>query len=615
LAALVALTGGPGRFFLGGHASHDPVTSSTPGEDVAFDMIIDDDGDTTPDNGDTFLGPIDHCISVSAGTDITFDVVLDGIPPGKALGTFTFDILPLPGGSLPFTVTSFPSVEHFTSGVNILTAQGFGPVIDLTPFPPTPLDGFATRPVDLGTPETNPPTVHGVMGRYTVDTAAAATGLYHMVFDGIAVFGFPASPGAVTPEILDFTDDQASASGDADGDTVADEDSLIDGFDGFGLIAVDEACPLVPTPPPVPTPTPTPISTPAPTPIPTPVPTPIFGATPTPVPSPTPVPALALSSVSIDMDAAGNGDIFLGPVDHCVSVSAGADVTFDVVLDGIPPGKTLALFAFVIEPLPGATLPFTVTSNPLDAHFTPGTNILTAQGFGPFIDFTPFPPTPLDGFDTSPADFGTPETNPPTVRGVMGRYTVDTTGAAPGLYHMVFPVFEVLGFPPFIGAPPPDILDFGDQLADGIDQDGDTVADEDTITDGFDGFGLIAVDEPCPPATDSDNDGVPDALDNCPIDPNPGQTDGDGDGVGDACDNCVTIINLDQKDSDGNGIGDACDLVGGIVELRVGADTPAEDSGSSSAREYAAPVAAGAVTAAAIALVAGGWYARRLRLR
>ena len=34
---------------------------------------------------------------------------------------------------------------------------------------------------------------------------------------------------------------------------------------------------------------------------------------------------------------------------------------------------------------------------------------------------------------------------------------------------------------------------------------------------------------------DSDGDGVPDSVDNCPYTYNPDQTDTDGDGVGDAC--------------------------------------------------------------------------------
>jgi len=58
---------------------------------------------------------------------------------------------------------------------------------------------------------------------------------------------------------------------------------------------------------------------------------------------------------------------------------------------------------------------------------------------------------------------------------------------------------------------------------------------------------------------DTDGDGIPDALDNCPFTPNRAQTDTDGDGVGDACDNCPTIPNASQIDTNGNGIGDPCD--------------------------------------------------------
>ncbi len=81
---------------------------------------------------------------------------------------------------------------------------------------------------------------------------------------------------------------------------------------------------------------------------------------------------------------------------------------------------------------------------------------------------------------------------------------------------------------------------------------------------------------------DLDGDGVPDGLDNCPLDANaiqadadldgvgdacdlcpalsdPAQSDTDQDGVGDACDNCPSVGNTDQRDSDGDGLGDLCD--------------------------------------------------------
>ena len=71
---------------------------------------------------------------------------------------------------------------------------------------------------------------------------------------------------------------------------------------------------------------------------------------------------------------------------------------------------------------------------------------------------------------------------------------------------------------------------------------------------------------------DSDKDGLPDAVDNCPLVKNIDQLDEDGDNVGDVCDNCppsactgfpplfATCKNPAQADWDGDGLGDTCDL-------------------------------------------------------
>jgi len=66
-------------------------------------------------------------------------------------------------------------------------------------------------------------------------------------------------------------------------------------------------------------------------------------------------------------------------------------------------------------------------------------------------------------------------------------------------------------------------------------------------------------DEPFPTCQDSDDDGWPNGVDNCPAVANVGQEDGDGDTIGDACDNCPTTANADQADGDDDTIGDACD--------------------------------------------------------
>jgi Thrombospondin type 3 repeat len=80
-------------------------------------------------------------------------------------------------------------------------------------------------------------------------------------------------------------------------------------------------------------------------------------------------------------------------------------------------------------------------------------------------------------------------------------------------------------------------------------------------------------------APDIDNDGMEDALDNCPIIANSDQADTDGEGIGDACDlcpidpdndadqdgicgdvdNCPAVDNANQSDVDSDGVGDACD--------------------------------------------------------
>lgn len=58
----------------------------------------------------------------------------------------------------------------------------------------------------------------------------------------------------------------------------------------------------------------------------------------------------------------------------------------------------------------------------------------------------------------------------------------------------------------------------------------------------------------CRPEPDTDLDGVPDDIDNCPLSANPTQADSDGDGVGDPCDLCPGVD--DQADANGDGVSD-----------------------------------------------------------
>lgn len=64
---------------------------------------------------------------------------------------------------------------------------------------------------------------------------------------------------------------------------------------------------------------------------------------------------------------------------------------------------------------------------------------------------------------------------------------------------------------------------------------------------------------------DTDKDGIPDSLDNCPLAYNPPQLDSDGDGVGDLCDICPGFNDL--VDSDLDGVPDGCDICPGFNDL------------------------------------------------
>jgi Zn-dependent metalloprotease len=97
------------------------------------------------------------------------------------------------------------------------------------------------------------------------------------------------------------------------------------------------------------------------------------------------------------------------------------------------------------------------------------------------------------------------------------------------------------------------------------------------VTNAFASVGIGAPDTDCDgrddeSEEDDDGDFVPDARDNCPLDPNPDQANADGVGPGDVCDpdadndgllndadNCSLASNPDQHDVDGDGFGDVCD--------------------------------------------------------
>lgn len=123
-----------------------------------------------------------------------------------------------------------------------------------------------------------------------------------------------------------------------------------------------------------------------------------------------------------------------------------------------------------------------------------------------------------------------------------------------------------------------------EEECDGLDNDGNGVAD-----DGFpdrDEDGVADCVDRCPgaPDIDGDGDGIVDCVDPCPGDPTP---DTDHDGFCDADDNCPNTYNPDQADTDEDGVGNACERElcdgvdndgDGVIDERVDApDTDGDD--------------------------------------
>ncbi len=113
-------------------------------------------------------------------------------------------------------------------------------------------------------------------------------------------------------------------------------------------------------------------------------------------------------------------------------------------------------------------------------------------------------------------------------------------------------------------------LDTTETTATGNDDPTNYCASQESMPDGDFGSPGVA-NKKCPAPPDTDNDGIIDDFDNCPLIPNPDQTDTDNDGVGDECDNCPNTPNADQADADKDGKGDACDpAICGDGELDLG---------------------------------------------
>ena len=202
-------------------------------EPMIFGYDMDIAGNGCPNDGtDCSVGPIDVCATVNPGDSLQFDVFVQGLPEGEALGGWDAKIVWGPPDWLDIVERT-----HVSTSVNVLVQTPGSAPLDLSPQQlPVVSSPLITSVVDMALPiaqydEANPPYTQGVLGRYRGQVAAdIEPGLYTLTFDPTYL-----NILRPTPESLC--------------DTYGCE--LLDGVHApqYGLVAVGQDCPAGPTTP------------------------------------------------------------------------------------------------------------------------------------------------------------------------------------------------------------------------------------------------------------------------------------------------------------------------------------------------------------------------------
>jgi hypothetical protein len=175
------------------------------------------------------------------------------------------------------------------------------------------------------------------------------------------------------------------------------------------------------------------------------------------------------------------------PDDRCRQASPGDTVEFDVYVDDLPavvPPESILGFAYTLGGWPG-TLTDPDDGGPLP-YDDPNVDLLKQPGSDPYItDLSAGLPDPAAPQLVTVLDVGASEYNPPYTHGVLGRYALDLTGVAPGVYGLTLTSIALArDWPPS-----------GDLCASY-----GCVAHDSTYRDAGGYYGLLAVDRDCPTA-------------------------------------------------------------------------------------------------------------------
>ena len=167
-----------------------------------------------------------------------------------------------------------------------------------------------------------------------------------------------------------------------------------------------------------------------------------------------------------------NCDCSLGSIESCVEASAGATITFDVYLEGLPSGASILGMGYEIDTWPG-----TITSR---THGDLTVNLIAQPGSSTH-DYSDLPADASPPYVVNVTDSGYAEYSPLFTHGVLGRYGLTLTGVAPGLYGLTLTSVTLVEG---LATRPADLcVDFGCTILD---------------ANYTPQYGLIAVDTTCP---------------------------------------------------------------------------------------------------------------------
>jgi hypothetical protein len=188
-------------------------------------------GNSCPGDGvtDCTLGVIDACVQLPTGGAVaTIDVFLKDLPPGAELAgicEFAYHI----GERSGQAIGTLTGTTHSNPSVNLVVQEPLPQPADLSDPLPAPLPGWDAWFIDFAWPEYNPPFTKGVLSRLEIDTSGRPDGIYALTIDPLDVLDYVMVSNDGAENYCEYVGC-----------------NILDAHNGYGLIAIGQACPAPP---------------------------------------------------------------------------------------------------------------------------------------------------------------------------------------------------------------------------------------------------------------------------------------------------------------------------------------------------------------------------------